>query len=89
MSFITNDQKAAIGGEGSFSFVTTIGSGIEKVDVTMSYEYDYEGIYNTCIESVTFQGVDVCGCLTEETLSALEMEAIAKRETQLKDDYYA
>ena len=89
MSFITNDQKAAIGGEGFFSFVTTIGNGIEKVDVIMSYEYDYEGIYNTCIESVTFQGIDVSGCLTEETLSALEMEAIAKRETQLKDDYYA
>jgi hypothetical protein len=87
--FLTNDQKASIGGEGAFHFTSHVGAGDVPVDCLLSYEFDSEGIYNTCIESVTFQGVDVCGCLTEETLSALEMEAIAKRETQLKDDYYA
>jgi len=85
--FITNDQKAAIGGESTFRFITTIGCGVEKVDVVLSYEYDYEGIFNTCIESVTFQGVDISGCLTEDTLCALDMEGIAKYEAY-KAEYH-
>jgi len=85
---LTQDQKDAIGGDGSYHFITTIGNGIEKVDCTLFYEYDYEGIYNTYIESVIFQGVDISGCLTEETISALEMEGIAKHEA-IKGEYYA
>ena len=77
---LTQDQLNTIGGDGSFSFVTTIGTAIEKVDVTLSYEYDSIGSYNECIESVIFQGVDISGCLTEETINALEMEAINKRD---------
>jgi hypothetical protein len=76
---LTQDQKNTIHGVGSFSFVTTIGDAIEKVDVTLSYEYDASGAYNECIESVIFKGVDISGCLTEETINALEMEAINKR----------
>ena len=86
--YITNDMRARIGGESTFQFITTIGCGIEKVDVVLSYEYDYEGIFNTCVDSVTFQGVDIGGCLTEETLSALEMEGIAKYEAY-KAEYHA
>lgn len=85
---LTQDQKNTIGGDGSYRFITTIGNGIEKVDVVMSFEYDYEGIFNTCIESVTFQGVDISGCLTDETISALEMEGIAKHEAT-KGEYHA
>lgn len=85
---LTQDQKNTIGGDGSYRFITTIGNGIEKVDVVMSFEYDYEGIFNTCIESVTFQGIDIGGCLTEETLFALDMEGIAKYEAY-KVEYHA
>lgn len=88
MAFLTNDQKATIGGEGFFSFVSMVGYDLQKVDCTLSYEYDHEGIYNTRIESVTFQGVDISGCLTEETISALEMEGIAKHEAT-KGEYHA
>ena len=74
--------KQTLGGIGSFQFVTTIGEAIEKVDVTLSYEWDDSGSYNECIESVIFQGVDISGCLTEETINALEMEAINKRDAK-------
>lgn len=74
--------KQTLGGVGSFQFVTTIGDAIEKVDVTLSYEWDESGEYNECIESVIFQGVDISGCLTEETINALEMEAINKRDAK-------
>jgi hypothetical protein len=84
---LTQDQINTIGGGGDYRFITTIGNGIEKVDVVMSFEYDYEGIYNTCIESVTFQGIDVSGCLTEDTLNSLEMEGIAKH--LIKGEYCA
>lgn len=74
--------KPSLGGVGSFQFVTTIGNAIEKVDVTLSYEWDDSGSFNECIESVIFQGVDISGCLTEETVNALEMEAINKRDAK-------
>jgi hypothetical protein len=74
--------KQTLGGIGSFQFVTTIGEAIEKVDVTLSYEWDDSGSYNECIESVIFKGVDISGCLTEETINALEMEAINKRDAK-------
>jgi len=48
----------------------------------LSYEWDESGAYNECIESVIFQGVDISGCLTEETINALEMEAINKRDSK-------
>jgi hypothetical protein len=79
---LTQYQKDTIGGEDSFSFVTTIGDAIEKVDVTLFYEWDDSGSFNECIESVIFQGVDISGCLTEETINALEMEAINKRDSK-------
>ena len=79
---LTQDQKNSIHGIGSFSFVTTVGNAIEKVDVTLSYEWDDSGPYNECIESVIFQGVDISGCLNEETVNALEMEAINKRDAK-------
>jgi hypothetical protein len=85
--FITNDQKAAIGGESTFQFITTIGCGIEKVDVTMSYEYDYEGIFNTCIESVTFQGVDISGCIDAYTILDLEMQGLNAFETEKRKSW--
>ena len=74
--------KTSLGGVGSFQFVTTVGNAIEKVDVTLSYEWDDSGSFNEYIESVIFQGVDISGCLTEETINALEMEAIKKRDSK-------
>jgi hypothetical protein len=85
---LTQDQLNSIGGQSTYRFITTIGNGIEKVDVLLSFEYDHEGIYNTCIESVTFQGIDVSGCLTEDTLNSLEMEGVAKHEAT-KGEYCA
>ena len=79
---LTQDQKNAICGESSFSFVTTIGDGIEKVDVTLSFEYDSSGPFNEYIESVIYKGIDIAGCLTEDTINALEMEAINKRDAK-------
>jgi len=74
--------KQSLSGVGSFQFITTIGDAIEKVDINLSYEWDESGAYNECIESVIFQGVDISGCLTEETINALEMEAINKRDSK-------
>ena len=74
--------KPSLGGVGSFQFVTTIGNAIENVDVALSYEWDDSGSFNECIESVIFQGVDISGCLTEEIINALEMEAINKRDAK-------
>ena len=81
-TMLNQDQLNTIGGESSFSFVTTVGDAIEKVDVTLSYEWDDSGAFNECIESVIFKGVDISGCLTEETINALEMEAINKRDAK-------
>ena len=85
--YMTNDMRDSINGESTFRFITTIGNGIEKVDVVMSFEYDYEGIFNTCIDSVTYEGIDISGCLTEDTLCALDMEGIAKYEAY-KAEYH-
>jgi hypothetical protein len=75
-------QAQSLGGEGSFQFVTTIGDAIEKVDVTLSYEWDDSGSFNEFIESVIYKGVDIAGCLTEDTINSLEMEAINKRDAK-------
>lgn len=69
-------------GEGFFDFVTTIGDGIESVDVTLAFDYDESGPYNEYIAHVMYKGIDIAGCLTEETINALEIEAIGKRDTK-------
>ena len=74
--------KQSLSGVGSFPFVTTLGEAIEKVDVTLSYEYDENGAYNECIESVIFRDVDISGCLTLETLNSLEIDGIYKRDAK-------
>jgi hypothetical protein len=78
----TNDQQAAIHGESTFQFLATIGESIEIVDVTLGFEYDYQGPYNEFIKSVLYKGVDISGCLTLETLNSLEIDGIYKRDAK-------
>ena len=58
----------------SIDFQTTTGAGDEIVKVTMTYERDQSGIYAENIESVTFDGINVIGLLTEEQFADLEIE---------------
>ena len=58
----------------SIDFQTTTGAGDEIVKVTMTYERDESGIYAENIESVTFDGINVIGLLTEEQFADLEIE---------------
>jgi len=78
----TNDQLAATHGESTFQFLTSIGESIEIVDVTLGFEYDYQGSYNEFIKSVIYKGVDISGCLTLETLNSLEIDGIYKRDAK-------
>jgi len=79
---LTNDQKAAIHGESTFQFLATIGESIEIVDVTLGFEYDSYGPYNEYVKSVIYNGVDIAGCLTLETLNSLEIDGIYKRDAK-------
>jgi hypothetical protein len=78
--FLTNDQKAAIGGEGAFHFSSHVGSGHVPVDCLLSYEYDSEGIYNTTVEYINYQGIDIMSCLDEAQISEVEMYGLAQYE---------
>ena len=79
---LTNDQLASIGGESTFQFQATIGESIEIVDVTLAFEYDSFGPYNEYIQSVIYNGIDISGCLTLETLNSLEIDGIYKRDAK-------
>lgn len=57
----------------SIDFQTTTGAGDEIVKVTMTYERDESGIYAENIESVSFDGVNVIGLLSEEQFADLEI----------------
>jgi hypothetical protein len=78
--FLTNDQKAAIGGEGAFHFSSHVGVGDVPVDCLLSYEYDAEGIYNTTVEHINYQGVDIMSCLDEAQINEIEMDGLAQYE---------
>lgn len=77
---LTNDQKAAIGGEGTFHFTSHVGAGDVPVDCLLSYEFDSEGIYNTTVEYINYQGVDIMSCLDEAQINEVEMHGLAQYE---------
>ena len=79
---LTQDQKATIGGETSYQFETLIGESFECVTATIEFEYDSYGAYNDYVKSVIYNGVDIVGCLTQETINSIEIEGIYKRDTQ-------
>ena len=58
----------------SIEFQATTGAGSETVNVTMVYERDDIGIYAENIESITFNGMDVMGLLSEEQFADLEIQ---------------
>ena len=70
----TNDHLAAIGGDNTFDFETTIGQGIAPVLVRMSYEFDSSGTYNETIDSVrTMARLNITDYLEDSTLADLAM----------------
>lgn len=64
----------------SFDFEATTGAGDETVQVTMSYKADKYSTWAENIESVTFNGMDVMGLLTEEQFADLEAKGIRAME---------
>lgn len=68
-----------------FYFRATIGSGDEPVICYLNYESDDEGVYNTELLEVSFQGTNILWCLTEEVQSELEMEGIKQLEATEDD----
>ena len=56
------------------TFHATIGAGSEIVKVEMSYERDHDGTYAENIESITYNGMDVMGLLSEEQFADLEIQ---------------
>jgi hypothetical protein len=79
---LTQDQKASIAGVTTYQFETLIGESSEIVSATIEFEYDSEGAYNEYVKSVIYNGVDIAGCLTLETLNEIEIEGIYKRDTK-------
>lgn len=57
----------------SINFQSNTGAGGETVNVTMTYERDESGTYAENIESITFNGIDVMGLLSEEQFGDLEL----------------
>ena len=52
------------------------------VSVTWEFECDNEGIYNTEVTQVMYQGVDLVPVLSEDTLNELDGRAIQLYEAQ-------
>ena len=74
----------------SIDFQAKTGAGHETVVVTMTYERDENGVYAENIESITFNGMDVMGLLSEEQYSDLEMQgckAIDEQEKFARENY--
>lgn len=64
----------------TINFEATTGAGDETVQVTMSYKADKYSTWAENIESVTFNGMDVMGLLTEEQFADLEAKGIRAME---------
>ena len=78
--FLTNEQRAAIGGESTFLFSSHVGVGDVRVVCLLSYEYDADGIYNTTLEYIELNGVDIMSCLEEAQINEVEMHGLAQYE---------
>jgi hypothetical protein len=68
----------------SIEFQATTGAGSETVNVTMVYERDDIGIYAENIESITFNGIDVMGLLSDEQFMELELQGCQAIHDQAK-----
>lgn len=68
----------------SIEFQATTGAGSETVNVTMVYERDDIGIYAENIESITFNGMDVMGLLSDEQFMELELQGCQAIHDQTK-----
>ena len=68
----------------SIEFQATTGAGSETVNVTMVYERDDIGIYAENIESITFNGIDVMGLLSDEQFMELELQGCQAIHDQTK-----
>jgi hypothetical protein len=79
---LTQDQKSSIGGLSIYQFEALIGESSEIVTATIEFEYDSYGPYNEYVKSVIYNGVDIVGCLTLETLNSIEINGIYKRDAK-------
>jgi uncharacterized SAM-binding protein YcdF (DUF218 family) len=64
-------------------FNTQLNAGI--VTVHWSYDRDDTGIYNTGVDAVIYQGIDVKDVLEDETLEALDTEGNFRFMEQFND----
>ena len=55
---------------------------VTVVSVTWEFECDNDGIYNTEVTQVMYQGIDVLPVLSEDTLNELDGRAIQLYEAQ-------
>jgi hypothetical protein len=69
----------------SVIFRTTLENGV--VDVHWSYERDDQGIYNTGIDKVMYQGIDIMPCLSDEVCAALDIEGCQTHEKWTKEQF--
>ena len=74
--------KVTAPGEATFYFDTLLGDGREVVQVVLSFEFDDTSSFNECIDYVNFKGIDISGCLTEETLNEFTIEALKELRKQ-------
>jgi hypothetical protein len=65
-------------------FQTKLEGGI--VTVHWSYDRDDHGIYNTGVDKVIYQGVDIMPCLSDDVCEELDNEGLKLHEMGLHDD---
>ena len=70
-----------------FPFKATIGYDAQQVDVTLHYDSDRDGIYDSWIHTVEYRGVDICGCIDADTISDLEMQGLNALEKSKKEEW--
>ena len=68
-----------------FEFNAQTGAAGETVTCLMSYECDECGTFAENIETVTFEGVEVTGLISEEQFAELEMIGMEKLAIELKE----
>jgi hypothetical protein len=69
-----------------FIFNAETGAGGETVTCRMVYERDEHGTYAENIETVTFEGVEVTGLISEEQFGELEMVGIMKLASHIQEE---
>ena len=71
----------------SIEYTATTGAGGVEVQVTMSFEADSYSSWAENIDTVTYNGMDIMGLLTDEQFAEMEAQGIeaiqAKREWEV------